>query len=173
MPVRNGLNSIRLHFAAKLLPPFRASQNLSHNPRNVFNDFRALADHLWTRSCYDWDQEADSVSVHPRAASIWTSVECPGGKSFFDNLNSAQRQPVRFCVTSRGARMRSITRNLPSHQDWVRFVKRLNPQPRSISETGDLRHLARRCTRSVTRNLLIPPGLGSFRKKARTKQGAP
>jgi hypothetical protein len=49
-PQTTTINSIRLHLATKSLPPFRDSQNRSHNPRNIFNDFQTLADHLWIRS---------------------------------------------------------------------------------------------------------------------------
>src|ERR1700733_3749259 len=74
---------------------------------------------------------ADRVSVHPRAASTWTFVECPGGKSFFDNLNSASRhhEIIGFVLASpRESRARDPPLGTsPSDQDWVRFVKRLGP----------------------------------------------
>ncbi len=82
-PQTTTINSIASILRLNHSRPFRHSQNLSHNQRNVFNNLPTLTDHPWL--AIRLGSGADSVSVHPRAASIWTFVECPGGKSFFDN----------------------------------------------------------------------------------------
>ena len=63
--------------------------------------------------------------------------------------------------------MRSVTRNLPSHQDWLRFAKRVQPSTwEHLQKTATCVTTRGARTRSATRNLPSHQDWLRFEKKA-------
>ena len=83
-------------------------------------------------------------------------------------LTSPRNNWVRFCMTSRGSPTRSIIRNHPSHQNWLRFVKEAQPLNQGASKSALSRHLARLPDAIHHPEPPISPRLASFRRKGST-----
>jgi hypothetical protein len=87
------------------------------NRTSIFNDFQDTPNNLWLTRAMTGIRRRTYPSIPSRAVSIWTSVECQGGKSIFENRNLAPQR----------------------RNDWVRFEKSAL-QPKGRQKTGVLRH---------------------------------